>query len=112
MDTVFSPEAAQLLEVLELTGSIKLACSAIRISYSKGWKMLRRIEQVWGFSMVRRQVGGTEGGSSELTPQGRQFLAAYRQMEGEVLEYAQQSFSQHFVDFLKLHPLPDQEPGE
>ena len=32
--------------------------------------------------------------------------------EGEVLEYAQQSFSQHFVDFLKLHPLPDQEPGE
>lgn len=112
MDTVFSPEAAQLLEVLELTGSIKLACSAIRISYSKGWKMLRRIEQVWGFSMVRRRVGGTEGGSSELTPQGRQFLAAYRQMEGEVLEYAQQSFSQHFVDFLKLHPLPDQEPGE
>lgn len=106
LDEMFSPETAQFLEVLELTGSIKLACTAMRISYSKGWKMLRRIERVWGFPMVQRRVGGTEGGSSQLTPRGRQFLAAYRRMEGEVLEQAQSSFSRHFADFIQVHPLP------
>ncbi len=109
VDAVFSPETAQFLEMLELTGSIKLACRALRISYSKGWKMLRRVERVWGFPMVRCRVGGTEGGSSELTPQGRRFLAAYRQMEEEVLDYAQGSFSRHFVDFPLVHPLPEEE---
>lgn len=109
LDEVFSPETAQFLEVLELTGSIKLACSAMQISYSKGWKMLRRIERVWGFSMVRRRAGGTEGGSSRLTPQGRQFLAAYRRMEEEVLECAQSSFSRHFADFIQVRPLPEEE---
>jgi len=105
MDAAFSPETAQLLEMLELTGSIRLACRALRISYSKGWKMLRRIEKAWGFSMVQCRVGGTEGGSSELTPQGRQFLAAYRRMEKEVQDCAQSSFSTHFADFLKVRPL-------
>lgn len=109
LDEVFSPETAQFLEVLDLTGSIKLACTAMRISYSKGWKMLRRIERAWGFPMAQCRVGGTEGGSSRLTPRGRAFLAAYRRMEAEVLEQSQSSFSRNFADFIQVHPLPEEE---
>ena len=54
-----------------------------------------------GFSVVERQRGGKAGGSTRLTPQGADFLAAYQDFEQAVHQFAQKEFKKRFV-FTKI----------
>ena len=50
------------------------ACQIRDISYSKGWKMLKIAEAQLGIQFLERQTGGSKGGFSVLTPEGKAFL--------------------------------------
>ena len=50
--------------------------------------MVRAAEEQFNVVFLTRQPGGAKGGSSELTPEGRRFIAAYRAFEQKVREYA------------------------
>ena len=54
------------------------ACQVQGISYSKAWKMVKLAEEQLGLTFLERQTGGSGGGSSSLTEEGRQFIARYR----------------------------------
>ena len=58
LDSVFDPFFAQLLEMVRMTGSLQMACHAVHISDSKGWKLVRRVEAAGGFPGGARVVGG------------------------------------------------------
>lgn len=109
LDSVFDPFFAQLLEMVRMTGSLQMACHAVHISYSKGWKLVRRMEAALGFPLLARVVGGSAGGGSQLTAEGEDLLHCYQQMEKEVLATAKESFERCMARYLQLQPAEPEE---
>lgn len=87
---------ADFLEAVEKTGSMLGACELQKLSYSKGWKMVKKAEDQLGFPFLSRQSGGKKGGFSTLTEEGKDFLLRYRRMERIILEAAQKAFEEIF----------------
>ncbi len=107
LDAVFDASFAQLLELINLTGSLQMACRAVHISYSKGWKAMQDMEKALGFSLISRKVGGPNGGSSHLTPEALNLLECYKSMEQDVMDTALKSFKQHMSQYENLNPKVD-----
>ena len=80
----FSALTADFLEAVAESGSMLGACQIRDISYSKGWKMLKIAEAQLGIQFLERQTGGSKGGFSVLTPEGKVFLEKFRRMEAAV----------------------------
>ena len=96
-DTLFfGPGTAQLLEMIDLTGTISAACEAMHMSYTKAWKMLNRVEEELGEKVVVRVNGGSEGGYTLLTEKGRALLAAYRGMQRELKQQTDRLLEKYF----------------
>ncbi len=71
----------RLLMAVEQTGSLHKAALSMGMAYSKAMKILKHAEQALGYPLTYRTTGGTSGGGSRLTPQGKEWLdryAAYR----------------------------------
>ena len=67
----------QILKAIEKHGSLMAATEALGITYRKTWGDLKEIEQALGFPLLDKNRGGKEGGSSCLTPQGRELVRAF-----------------------------------
>ena len=88
----FGPGIAELLERLDETGSIKEACLAMGLSYTKGRRILKRAEAALGFPLIEIRHGGAGGGASCMTDEGRAYLRQYRELEADVEAYAERRF--------------------
>lgn len=97
----FGPGVATLLQLVERYGSINAACSKMNMAYSKAWKILKTAEKDLGFTLLRRTTGGKGGGSSELTPEGRDLLYRYVDFSREADFCISQSFFRHFHTYMK-----------
>lgn len=95
-ELVFGPGILQFLELVDRTGSMQTACRQMNISYSKGLKMIGLAEKETGLGLLERHAGGSEGGVSFLTEDGRNFIEKYICMRGELEECAEKLFLQYF----------------
>ncbi len=93
---ILTPETAQFLKMIDCTGSLRMACSSMYMSYTKGWQLLNRMEEELGYKLVERMVGGEKGGGSELTAEGRQLLAQYHHFMEELTQVANELFAKNF----------------
>ena len=82
-DHAFGPGVAELMEHVEATGSLLKGCKCMQMAYSKGWKILKRAEEDLGIPLVQGNRGGSNGGQTVLTPEGKEFLKRYRKFEQE-----------------------------
>lgn len=107
----FSLETARLLKYTENTQSLKDACLALHISYSKGWKLLKAAESQLGFQLLDSKIGGVGGGESFLTENGKIFLENYinffLEIESKTEEVFQTLFSQDFNLGIRQKPPSD-----
>lgn len=94
---ILTPETAQFLRMIDCTGSLRMACSAMYMSYTKGWHLLNRMEDELGYKLVERIVGGEKGGGSELTAEGRQLLERYHHFMEELTQVASELFVKNFL---------------
>lgn len=95
----FGPGTRLLLELIETTGSVRLACRGMGVSYSKGWKMLSNMEDQLDVQLVDRQQGGKSGGEAHLTPQGKELLLRYEKLEKAAERAVNQLFEEIFEGF-------------
>ena len=93
----FSARLKLLLYLIEDTNNMRIACTRSGVSHSKAWDMINRLERSLGYSVVERQRGGKAGGSTRLTPQGADFLAAYQEFEQAVHHFTQNEFKKRFI---------------
>ncbi len=107
-DDFFGPGVAELFRQIQEHGSINMAAQAMHMSYSKCWKLIKRAEKVVGFSMLTRQIGGKNGGSSELTDEGKEFLRRYHAMRQEIQTAADDIFLKYFSDGDTIKPISNQ----
>ena len=97
-EPVLGPGVAELLELVEETGSMKEACGRMGMSYSKGWKITGRAEQELGYPLILRSHGGRTGGSCSVTQEGLFLIRRYRALEEKVKEYASGIFKDIFEE--------------
>ena len=62
----------------------------------KGWKILREAEKQLGFPLLFSRSGGSDGGSSKLTPKGEEFLKRYVKMEEDLKKEGERLFELYF----------------
>ena len=103
-DTVINEEGFRLLSEIEKEHSIVAAARNMDISYRKAWGLLRRIEYVLGFTLVKRKRGGKAGGRSFFTEEGKRLLDAFNSMKTD-LESADKEIIRVF--FRKINLLTD-----
>lgn len=75
------PGRADLLELIDKTGSISAAGKAMGMSYKRAWGLVQALNEGFGTPLVGSHRGGAEQGGAELTEAGRAVLAAYRGMQ-------------------------------
>lgn len=97
-DIFFGPGIAQFLSLVDHTGSMQTACKQMHMSYSKGWHIVKDAEKHLGFPLLITKSGGSDGGSSELTPKSRDYLSRYLAMEHELQQIAKDLFQKYFSD--------------
>lgn len=97
-DIFFGPGIAQFLTLVDHTGSMQTACRQMHMSYSKGWRIVKDAEKHLGFPLLLTKSGGSDGGSSELTPKSRDYLNRYLSMERELQQVSKELFRKYFSD--------------
>ena len=94
----FGPGVAMVLRGVREYGSLAGAAKQMHMSYSKAWTIIKGAEQIWGFPLMRRHVGGKMGGSSTLTPQAECILSRYEMMQQVIDEVAKEKLNAFFND--------------
>lgn len=85
------PGKAELLEAVDREGSVPAAARAIGMSYRKAWMLIDRMNSAFvGPLVLTRENGGPAQGAT-LTDLGREIVAAFRAVEGEVRAAAEAS---------------------
>jgi molybdate transport system regulatory protein len=78
------------------TGSLRQAADQLNMSYKHAWTKIRKSEKRLGYMIVRKQVGGVEGGGTSLTPEGQRLLDTYARFRGEASREVERLFREHF----------------
>ncbi len=95
-EVFFGNGIAELLENIDKTGSLAMACGAMDMAYSKAWKIIKRAEKELNFSLIERKAGGQGGGGSTLTQEGRDFLKRYLSFRKDVEDYCLDTITKYF----------------
>jgi molybdate transport system regulatory protein len=94
--TFCGPGMINLLWEIEKTGSVRQACERMHMSYSKGWKLLRGLENWLRYPVTVRQQGGKGGGEAHLTAEGRDFLRRHQAFDKECQQAVQRVFERYY----------------
>ena len=98
----FGPGIATLLERVREHRSLRAAAVSMEMAYSKAWRIIRTSENVFGCKLLESTVGGQHGGGAVLTPEAERILAAYRDYQADVDQYARGKFDEAFGFFPEL----------
>lgn len=80
-DCWIGPGKADLLELIDRTGSISEAGRRMGMSYKRAWSLVEGLNRSFVAALVSSERGGAGGGGATLTPQGREVLSRFRQIE-------------------------------
>jgi molybdate transport system regulatory protein len=75
------PGRADLLEQIQLSGSISAAAREMGMSYRRAWQLIDAMNSSFAEPLVVTAVGGKAGGGARVTELGRAVLASFRGME-------------------------------
>lgn len=81
------PGKAQLLELVQRTGSITRAAREMNMSYMRAWTLIRTMNRCFKEPVIISSHGGARGGGgAALTKTGREILALYQKMEADCMQ--------------------------
>ena len=92
----FGPGIAKIMELVKETGKLSEAYNSMNLSPSKGWKIIKRAEEEFGFTFIISQVGGSGGGKSYLSKEGEDLLMKYNLFISELDVEAERIFNKYF----------------
>ncbi len=80
-DCSIGPGKIALLEQIERSGSLSQAARVLKMSYRRAWLLLEDLNRTLGQPVTTASIGGAGGGGAQITPFGRQVVAAFREIE-------------------------------
>lgn len=96
-ETLFGLGRLQLLERIDVCGSIKGAADQLGMSYRAAWGKLKASEEALGVALVEK-VGGNKSGC-RLTPEGQRLAGAFREWFAAVERHAIAQANEFFPFF-------------
>jgi molybdate transport system regulatory protein len=90
--TTLGPGKIELLEQIEVTGSLSKAARAMDMSYRRGWLLLASLNTGYGEPVAVAAKGGRGGGGATLTAFGRELIRSYRKFDAQLQRQAQRAF--------------------
>ena len=91
-EVALGPGKADLLGLVDETGSIREAAERMNMSYMRAWKLIQTMNACFQEPLVVAERGGNVRGGARLSKTGQQALALYRQMERTCLQKTQESW--------------------
>jgi molybdate transport system regulatory protein len=76
----FGPGPVELLEYIELTGSINQAAKKMEMSYKKAWEIVNHLNSITHQPLVITATGGEKGGGSTISDEAKELIEYYRQL--------------------------------
>jgi molybdate transport system regulatory protein len=86
----------ELLKRIERSSSLHEAAGQMGMSYSKAWRLVRTMEQRLGFYLIERQVGGSSGGGSWITAEGKALMNRYERFRKDAERSLARVYAKHF----------------
>ena len=96
---VISDYRLRLLLLVEETGSLAKAASAMKLSYRRAWGKVKELETNLGVPLVASEVGGAGGGHTALTPTATALVRAYERLQARLDAELAVAFAQEFESF-------------
>lgn len=93
-EIALGPGKADLLALVQETGSIRKAAARMDMSYMRAWKLIQTMNACFKEPLVAPVRGGAKGGGAELTATGEEALRLYRAMEVESQRVTQRQWKQ------------------
>ena len=84
-----SSTAVQLLLALERTGSINSAAQAVGMQYKSAWQKIDQIGNLLPYPLLVKRAGGSGGGGSALTDEGKKLLGRIKLLQKEFTQFKQ-----------------------
>ena len=88
----------QMLKMIDEKGSLKAACDEMGYTYRRTWENLRKIEQFFGFLLLEKHRGGSDGGNTVLTTEGKRLVKAFDTFHSSIDAVIQKGFEQFIKD--------------
>jgi molybdate transport system regulatory protein len=85
-DIALGPGKTALLEHIARTGSLRKAAAAMEMSYMRAWTLVQTMNRCFKKPLVVTKRGGTEGGATLVTSEGKAVVVLYRRMEAESMQ--------------------------
>lgn len=92
----FGKGVAELLELCDKYGSLSKAYKEMGMSNSKAWKIIKRAQEDLGYELVHTTSGGSLGGGSQLTLEGKELVCKYKLFQEKIEMYSEQVFKEVF----------------
>jgi molybdate transport system regulatory protein len=99
-EVVLSDWRVALLQVVDATGSLSEAARRMDVPYRTAWYKLKEIEERIGTPLLETRSGGATGGSSQLTPAGRDLVARFDRFMAGLDTWVAARFRAEFGDLL------------
>jgi molybdate transport system regulatory protein len=88
----------ELLEAIDVQGSISAAARQLGISYRSAWDAVDEVNNLWESPLVAKQPGGAHGGGTRLTAEGRHLVAGFKLLQEEYRHFTE-GLSRNLDDF-------------
>lgn len=78
---IMGPGRAELLTLIDQTGSIAAAGRQMKMSYRRAWSLVESLNKSFTSPLVTTSKGGTKRGGAHLTALGKTLLGAYQELD-------------------------------
>lgn len=83
----------KILKQIDECGSLVGACEKLGITYRRTWNDMRKIEKMLGFQLLHTVRGGQEGGSTQLSPEGKRLVKSFDDFHQRMDRMMQKEFT-------------------
>ncbi len=90
----------RLLKAIDTEGSLKAASESLQISYRKAWGDLKKAQDALGIALVEKQRGGSIGGQTTLTDQGKKWVKAYTRFRGDIEKSVEKAYEKYIEELV------------
>jgi molybdate transport system regulatory protein len=97
----------KILKAIEKHGSLKAATSALGLTYRRTWGDLQKIEEQLGLSLLETSRGGSEGGKTRLTKEGRMIVRAFDELHAKADVFMEGAFEEFRRSLIEPRSEPD-----
>ena len=101
VEGVFGDGKWRLLKAIDSGRSLSTASKSLQISYRKAWGDLNKAQDALNCALVEKQRGGTMGGRTVLTSEGKKWVKAYAKFRADIEKTVEKAYDKHIKELLR-----------